>query len=149
MKTKIFISLLLLFANMEIKKNGLTKKERISSKIEIDRLFSEGSSFVVYPLRVIYTENKPSETGKANVSIMINVPKRKFKRAVKRNRLKRLMKESFRLNKHDFIEKTTSQSKYISVAFLYLSHEEKKFDEIEIAMKKALETLTGKVLIQK
>ena len=66
-------------------KYKLTKEERISSKIEIDRLFTEGNSFIVYPLRVVYIENaSPKEKG-VNVSIMASMPKKKFKRAVKRN----------------------------------------------------------------
>ena len=129
-------------------KYKLTKEERISSKIEIDRLFTEGNSFIVYPLRVVYIENTSLKEKGVNVSIMANVPKRKFKRAVKRNHLKRLIKECFRLNKSEFIEKVAGQSKYISIAFLYLSHEEKKFSEIETAMKQALETLSSKILIQ-
>ncbi|MCL2650813.1 MAG: ribonuclease P protein component [Candidatus Azobacteroides sp.] len=134
---------------MKIKRNSLSKEERISSKIEIDRLFTEGNSFIIYPLRVIYFEKVSLEKRKANVSIMASVPKRKFKRAVKRNRLKRLIKESYRLNKFAFIAKITSQSKHISLAFLYLPHEEKKFPEIEMAMKQALRTLSSKILTQK
>ena len=129
-------------------KYRLTKKERISSKIEIDRLFTEGNSFIVYPLRVVYIENTLLKEKGVNVSIMANVPKRKFKRAVKRNHLKRLIKESFRLNKFEFIEKIAAQSKYISIAFLYLSNEEKKFSEIETAMKQALKMLSSKISIQ-
>lgn len=111
-------------------------------------MFTEGNSFSVYPLRVVYIENISLKEKGVNVSIMANVPKRKFKRAVKRNRLKRLIKESFRLNKFDFIEKVASQSEYISIAFLYLSREEKSFFEINAAMKQALEMLSSKIPIR-
>ena len=128
-------------------KYTLTKEERISSKIEIDRLFTEGKSFIAYPLRVVFIEKHLDETSEnAHISIMISVPKKKFKRAVKRNRLKRLIKEAYRLNKLDFIEKILPSSKSFSIAFLYLSSEEKKYLEIESAMKKALETLSKLVL---
>jgi len=136
----------------------LTKKERISSKKEIDLLFAEGNSFIVYPLRVVYIERNCEEiSDKSAVSIMVSIPKKKFKRAVKRNRLKRLIKESYRLNKSDFIEKMVyhypppegaggGSSKHISIAFLYLSNEEKPFTEIDSAVRKALETLSTKIL---
>ena len=129
------------------KKYGLTKKERISSKKEIDLLFTKGNSFVVYPLRIAYIERNYKEiSDESTVSIMVSIPKKKFKRAVKRNHLKRLIKESYRLNKNDLIEKTASKSKHISVAFLYLSNEEKSYTEIENAVRKALETLSTKII---
>ena len=141
---------------METKKNGLTKKERISSKKEIDLLFTEGKSFIVYPLRVVYIErNCEKMPDESVVSIMVSISKKKFKRAVKRNRLKRLIKESYRLNKSAFIEKIAypplegaggGAPKHISIAFLYLSNEEKPYIEIESAVQKALETLSMIIL---
>ena len=132
---------------METKKYGLTKKERISSKKEIDLLFTKGESFIIYPLRIVYVEHACEEiSDKSAVSIMVSIPKKKFKRAVKRNRLKRLIKESFRLNKNDLTGKIASQSKCISIAFLYLPDEEKPYTEIESAVQKALETLSIKIL---
>lgn len=66
----------------------LGKKERLSSKILIERLFSGGSkSFPAFPLRVVYMPVEPSEQDAA-ASILISVPKKRFKRAVKRNLVK-------------------------------------------------------------
>ena len=128
---------------METKKDGLTKKERISSKKEIDLLFTKGNSFIVYPLRIVYAvHNCKKISGESAVSIMISIPKKKFKRAVKRNRLKRLIKESYRLNKNELIEKIACP---LSIAFLYLSDEEKPYTEIESAVRKALEILSIKI----
>ena len=132
---------------METKKYSLTKGERISSKKEIERLFTKGNSFIVYPLRIVYIEHDCEKiSGESGVSIMVSIHKKKFKRAVKRNHLRRLIKESYRLNKHGLIEKTANQSKRISVAFLYLPDEEKSYTEIESAVRKALETLSTKIL---
>ena len=74
----------------------LGKKERLSSKILIERLFSGGSkSFPAFPLRVVYMPVEPSEQDAA-ASILISVPKKRFKRAVKRNLVKRQVREAYR-----------------------------------------------------
>ena len=133
-------------------KYRLTKKERISSKKEIDLLFTKGNSFIVYPLRVVYLAHNCEEiSDESAVSIMVSIPKKKFKRAVKRNRLKRLIKESYRLNKNGFFYPPLEGAgggfpQRILVAFLYLSDEEKTYIEIESAVRKALKTLSTKIL---
>ncbi|MDD7317276.1 MAG: ribonuclease P protein component [Prevotella sp.] len=79
----------------------LEKKERISSKKTIDRLFCGGHSKAMsaFPLRAVYAM-MPKEKGDAEAAMMVSVPKRMFKRAVKRNRVKRQVREAYRLNKH-------------------------------------------------
>ena len=68
----------------------LGKKERLNSKTLIERLFSGGSkSFPAFPLRVVYMSVEPVEEDMAAASILISVPKKRFKRAVKRNLVKR------------------------------------------------------------
>ncbi len=129
------------------KKYGLGKEERIHSKKEIEKLFSNGHSFISYPLRTIFFKRALSDEideRKMQVSIMVSVPKRKFKRAVKRNRIKRLIKESFRLNKSELYEQMSSPES-VSIAFLYAADEEKTFHEIDVAMKKALGILKSKL----
>ena len=67
--------------------NTLHKTERLDKKKVIDKMFSGGArSFSVFPLRVVYL---PVEELEAPVSILVSVSKRRFKRAVKRNRVKR------------------------------------------------------------
>lgn len=74
------------------------KKEKLKSKVLIDRLFTEGESVKKYPLRLIYLplERAAERGNKAAVS----VPKRTFKKAVDRIKLKRLMREAYRKNKY-------------------------------------------------
>ena len=74
------------------------KDERLSYKRHIDELFQEGTSFNISPLRIIYMVN--TSLPEAGVKLMISVPKKKIKRAVDRNRIKRLIREAYRLNKH-------------------------------------------------
>ncbi len=78
-------------------KHTLGKEERLKSKKLIERLYKEGNSVKAFPLRMIFLQTEhiskfPSQVG-------VSVPKRNFKRAVDRNRIKRLMRESYRLQK--------------------------------------------------
>lgn len=99
--------------------NGLCKAERLSSKKLIDKMFAGGAnSFSIFPLRVVYI---PVEEQSATVSIMVSVSKRRFKRAVKRNRVKRQIREAYRIHKHPLIEQLDLQHRQLAVAFLYLS----------------------------
>ena len=115
------------------------KEERIFLQKEIDFLFKEGVSFISYPLRVIYVERKPLSG--ADISILISVSKRKFKQAVKRNRLKRLIRESYRISKKPLCELLKERESGLLVAFLFVGKELNPHKEIETAVTKALNIL--------
>lgn len=119
------------------------KGERISSQKEIDLLFSEGYSYMAYPLRIVYAESKPFST--MHASILISVPKKRFKRAVKRNRMKRLIREAYRQNKSSFIHFLEEHNKGVLIAFLFSGNELASYSEIETAIKKALKILQEKL----
>ncbi len=118
------------------------KKERIFLQKEIDLVFREGKSFSAYPLRVVYVEERPSLGTSA--SVLISVPKKKIKHAVKRNRLKRLIREAYRLNKHSLIESLETANKGLLIAFLFTGNDLFDYNQIETAMKKALQILIKK-----
>ena len=74
------------------------RKEKLKSQVMIDRLFAEGNSVKKFPLRLVYLPiEEPSE--KLN-KVAVSVPKRNFKRAVDRIKIKRLMREAYRKNKY-------------------------------------------------
>ncbi|WP_293786991.1 ribonuclease P protein component [uncultured Pedobacter sp.] len=75
------------------------KEERLCSRKYLDLLFKNGSSFLLYPFRVSYLFVEATTDVQAQV--VINVPKRRYKRAVDRNLLKRRIREAYRLNKQD------------------------------------------------
>ena len=77
------------------------KAEKLCGEIRTTRLFAEGRAFISYPFRIVY--RLTDEISPAHVRILISVPKKKIKRAHGRNRIKRLIREAYRLNKHDFI----------------------------------------------
>ena len=75
----------------------LPKNEKLCSRTAIDRLFAEGSSFIVYPIRVVY---RIDDSESAPPRFFINIPKRNFKRAVKRVYLRRRIREAYRLRQN-------------------------------------------------
>jgi len=77
------------------------KEERLCSRKYLDLLFKNGSSFLVYPFRISYLFI--DEQAGFPVQVVINVPKKRYKRAVDRNLLKRRIREAYRLNKQDHL----------------------------------------------
>ena len=121
--------------------NQLTfkKSERISRKSEIDILFDRGNAFISYPLRVVYVEQKPLSG--AAIAVLVSVPKKKIKHAVQRNRIKRLIREAYRLNKAALIQHCTEKECGLLIAFLYTGNESCRWTEIDATMQKALNSL--------
>ncbi|WP_316803016.1 ribonuclease P protein component [Pedobacter nototheniae] len=75
------------------------KEERLCSRKHLDLLFKNGSSFLLYPFRISYLFiDQPAEV---QAQVVINVPKKRYKRAVDRNLLKRRIREVYRLNKQE------------------------------------------------
>ena len=118
------------------------KPERISFQREIDRLFKQGEAFISYPLRIVYLEQKPFSG--ATVSVLISVPKKKIKHAVKRNRIKRLIREAYRLNKSSLIRHCLEKESGLLIAFLFIGNELCRRGEMEPAIRKALGILKEK-----
>lgn len=96
------------------------KKEKLVSKKTIDALFSGGNSrsMSAYPLRVVFMRKERCETEEP-AQVMVSVSKRHFKRAVKRNRVKRQIREAYRLNKHLLYE-ALEQKKDMAVAMAFI-----------------------------
>ena len=124
---------------MEERKYTLTKSERLCSKMLIERLFAGGnSSFPAFPLRVVYMWLEPSE-GTSDVSILISVPKKRFKRAVKRNAVKRQVREAYRRNKYLLLDALKSQGgKRLVLAFIWLDNQLRSSEEVERKVQKLL-----------
>lgn len=117
--------------------NSLTKIERICSRKTIERLFAKGRGAFVYPLRYVVSVRDAGE-GDVPVSVMVSVPKRNHKRAVKRNLLKRRVKEAYRTGKHDLCGRCTAAGKHLDIAFIYVSKEAEDFKLISHAVERIL-----------
>ncbi|MDX8341625.1 ribonuclease P protein component [Draconibacterium sp. IB214405] len=113
---------------------SLKKEERLCSKKVIDKLFAEGESFLAFPLKVVHL--KTDLPLPVKVQAGFTVSKKIFKRAVKRNRIKRLMREAYRLNKQKL--PTLADDKQMAVFFIFIGKELPTFQQVEKAVKKAL-----------
>lgn len=125
---------------MEEKRYTLNKSERLCSKKLIERLFAGGNkSFPAYPLRVVYMW-VDVEDAVADASILISVPKKRFKHAVKRNQVKRQVREAYRLNKHIVLDAVKAQEspKKLVMAFIWLDQKIHTSEEVAFKVKKLL-----------
>lgn len=125
---------------MEERRYTLGKAERLCSKKLIERLFEGGNkSFPAFPLRVVYMYLNPDEA-EADVSILISVPKKRFKRAVKRNFVKRQIREAYRRHKYILLDTLQAQgnSQKMVLAFIWLDGKTHASAEVEAKMKKML-----------
>lgn len=119
----------------------LKKEERIKSKKLSDYIFNGGAkSFSNFPIRIVYKED-PNPSGN-RVKILVSVSKKRFKHAVDRNRVKRLMRESYRLNKAEIQKYAEEKNQYLAISFIYLSNSIKPFEVIEEKMKTLLHMVT-------
>lgn len=116
------------------------KSEKLKSKKQINELFANGKSVSAYPLRLIFLETPFSDNVKIKTGV--SVSKRNFKKAVDRIRIKRLMREAYRLNKINVFNNITTQYTFI---ILYLGKEKPSFLEIESATKKMMERFLKKI----
>lgn len=120
------------------------KKEKLKSKKLIDLLFTEGQSVSAFPLRLVYlnTNFKEDIIAKTGVS----VSKRYFKTAVDRNRIKRLLRESYRLNKAHYFNNITTQYAFM---ILYIGKEKPTYNQVENRMNKLFQKFSDAVVENK
>ena len=116
------------------------KSEKLKSKKLIERLFVEGKSVSVFPLRLVYLQT--SLDNNVSTKAGVSVSKRNFKKAVDRNRVKRLLREVYRLNKGQFFNNTTTQYAFM---ILYIGAEIPDFNVLESKMKLLFEQFSNKV----
>ena len=116
------------------------KEERLCSKRLIALLFSKGSSFNVYPLRFVY--HTPPDMPPGPPQVLISVSKRYFKRATDRNRLKRQIREAYRLNKQALYQNPGQSPRLLGI--LSIGKEKKSFDTIQKKLISGLERCLSK-----
>ena len=122
--------------------NFLFKKdERLCSKKVIEKLFLEGKSIFVFPIKIIYLETKLPTNSPAQTAF--SVGKRNFKRAVQRNLIKRRMREIYRLNKSKLYD--VMGDKQLAVFFIYTGKTILEYNQIESAIIKGMKKLLAEL----
>jgi ribonuclease P protein component len=115
----------------------LGKKERLKSRKLIDQLFNQGKSFSVFPYRIFY-QHQPSLE---NIQAGFGVSSRNFKKAVDRNKIKRLTREAYRIQKKSWIDEKIKNNHFYALFFVYVGKELPDFELVSRKMNQILEKL--------
>ena len=124
-------------------RNTLGKQERLKSKKLIEKLYAEGDSVKTFPLRMMYVQT--AHTSEFPCQVGVSVAKRNYKLAVDRNRLKRLMRETYRLQKQ--IVYNNLDKPYVFM-ISYIGSEEIKYEDLYLKMEKLLTLFIDKVKVK-
>ncbi len=113
------------------------KGERLKSRKVIGALFKEGKSFGQYPLRLVYM---PMEERRSAfpAQFTVSAPKKKFPKAVSRNRIRRQVREAWRLNKHRLYRGLERESRQYALMAIYVAKENLPYAEIEQAVQQMI-----------
>ena len=122
-----------------VKRYGFGKDEKLKSRKSIEELFSKGKSFTLAPIRVSYKFSKSADLPALLAGVTAS--KKNFKKAVDRNRIKRLLREAYRLQKNDLKELIIERALAGHVFFMYNGKEIADFKVIMESMKSCLKRL--------
>lgn len=117
------------------------KSEKVTNKNTIQALFRRGEQFYNYPLK-LFLLTPTHQDSHPPLQVLVSVPKKRFKQAVKRNRLKRQLREVYRLNKSTLLERITVSGKVTKIAIVYVSKKMEPYDVINESYKNLINRLS-------
>ena len=126
------------------KQYGFSKSEKLKSVVRIERLFTGGRSFWAYPFNVYYRIYN-AEDNDAECQLLVSVGKHYFKHAVDRNRVKRLVREAYRLNKTPLIDAVAKSGVHLDLGLVYKSKQISDYKTVETSIKQIMERLAAAV----
>lgn len=120
---------------------GLPKSARIKSRASLEQLFASGKSFSIFPIKIFYNVSD-FENSKAPVQIGVGVSARNFKKATERNRIKRLLRETYRTQQELII---VPEGKKLDVFFLYIGKELPAFVDLKLVLASVMKKLSERL----
>ena len=118
----------------------LSNSERLKSRKLIENLFGQGKTFAVYPFRIYYSV-VPADESRFMIQFGVGVSRKNFKKAVDRNKIKRLTREAYRLQKNNLHEKVRANNKRLLLFFIYTAKEAVDFHTTKEEVKQILTRL--------
>ena len=126
-------------------KEVFKKSERLYLRSQVQQLFEKGKSFKVFPFRVVFLIHSDNKNGKdaplsPSIELLISVSKHRFKKAVDRNRIKRLIRESYRRHegRHLLYKEINTPPLHLNFAIIVLTQSLPTFSEVDLAMGRVL-----------
>ena len=129
------------------KKFTYQKKDKLKSRKQTQFLFSNGTAITMHPIRLLYTIEK-GEAGIFPNGLLqagVGAPSRQFRKAVQRNKVKRLLREGYRLEKPDFMNAISLTNSRLNLFFLYVDANVQSQQQIQATIKLLLQKLADKL----
>lgn len=127
---------------MPTKQFSFNKKERLKSRKQLDRIFTKGESIAAFPVKIFYELNEDQDN---IIKTGVGVSRKNFKKAVDRNRIKRLLRESYRTEKAELLNYLQQNKKQIALFFLYVDKTEPDYLFLKQTIQKAIKKLISEM----
>ena len=123
------------------------KKDKLKSRKQTQHLFSKGSAVSAFPIKLLFTiqDDVPVYSPEGLLQAGVGAPSRIFRKAVQRNKVKRLLREGYRLEKPLFVAQQLFQNKRLNLFFLYVDATVLTQKEIQEKIKIVLKKLSDKI----
>lgn len=116
----------------------LYKKEKLRGTTRIDAVFASGRSLIAYPLRAVFVTGPAAGHDEAPARFLVSVPKKKLRHAVDRVKMRRRVREAYRLQRHLLVPALTAHGVSVDIAFTYLSSHLHPYRAVEEKMSQLL-----------
>jgi ribonuclease P protein component len=133
--------------NLLTNKFTYQKKDKLKSRKQMQFLFSKGTAITMHPIRLLYTIEK-EEAGIFSNGLLqagVGAPSRQFRKAVQRNKVKRLLREGYRLEKPNFTNSISITNTRLNLFFLYVDANVQTQQQIQATIKLLLQKLSDKL----